>query len=756
MAVVEPTEARLLAVQSWYHGLKTVDQPEWEDVEIVTRLRITREAAAREVILGDLPSLLRVWEGLQQAQSGGAVPTTVPTGAAAEPADRGGLAGLAARRYEALLAWFQAAPAAGIDLKGLTTDDLLRIAEAGPTTLRAFKQFPFGARSNDEALLAVLNNVDPGHAAENAAPAAGSPEVGPAVEDEVSSAPRPTAVSGSPAPPGSPRTGTTSVTGFAPFDWQAPATASKPTPLPITFSVTSEEMLRISWQEAGTDDRVRLYRVVTNDQYAPNHSPVLGDLLCATFDTEVVDERTFASPVRYAAVWLNEGATEDDARSAQPVLHAAGGCVLPVRHCEVRDDEGTVIGQWEPIDGVLRVDVLRLPIDQAAKQQHFNQQYRLRSDLVGPGGFSDSEAVPGVEYEYRVYAVASVSGQDEDLSPYVARRVKLQAVVEAVPDLKVALSAGSEDEYDLRWTMPPLGVVEIYRTEAPPTAGIDQVVLDRATLVRLGLTEDLRLTRPLNRDNDQGTMDRVPWPRKWSRAYFTPVTVVDEDQLKVGPSDILTRANAPTQIKLIQRVDEQFLTFAWPEGVTTVKIYQGPSGGELVGPESQLPLVELSREEYNKYGGAHLPHPLPGEGCAVHVVGSSYSRGRAILSRPVTVQYAGLARLSYDLVPLEQGGRFSRRTGSTLRKVTASSEFGIDNVPTVVVHHPRRLPLFAQDGQELCRRTISFPPGAPQVVADRIDLAGRSGFVRLFVDVPAHLEHKLAVLDPPVDRLRCR
>lgn len=777
MSTSTRSQTRIKAARGWHEKLAKGEAPAWDDVEIVARLRITDESVVRQILFTDRDALLAHWRDLQKTLAAVDAPAPVPAPAPAplapepvasapaapaaavaspgDPADAGdsGLTGLVAAQVKALTAWLEKARREGRDLQGLGVPDLIRIAQAAPKNVKVFKQFHPGARKNDAELLDVLQRAAHDWASLTTSQPAAEPTTA------SSTAPTgPTSSAGvqeeSPAAAAPERrTGLASTVGFAAFEYTTPESGLQPTPAKIRFSATGDESLEMTWPPPPDDGLVRIFRVITNDTYAPV-APELGELIQATFDSQASDTRGFTTPVRHVAIWVNEGPTEEAARAAQPTLYAAGGCVLPVRHCEVREDEGTVIGQWEAIEGVLRVDVLRVPIEQAAQHQHYNPQYRLKPEFVSRGGFTDHDAVPGEEYEYRVYAVASVSGVAEELSPYVARRVKLQAVVQSVDDLSVHESTEAPNAYDLAWTMPQAGNVEIYRTESPPAAGISQHVLDRATLVRQGLTSDLRLARALSRNGDKGGMKNVPWPKGWSKAYFTPVTVLNDELIRVGKHQILTRANPVSHVRLVERVDEQFLTFAWPEGVTMVKVYQGPSGTEIVNPDAEHAIHELSEEEYRKYGGAHLRHRLPAAGCSVHIVGTSYTRGQPVHSAAVTVQYEGLARFTYDLVPIPQMGRF-KRGSETLRQVVVQCDLVLEDVPLVLVHNTHRLPLYLLDGQEVQRRVMSFVPGADMLFTDQIDLGGKHGFVRLFVDAPPHLAHKLAVLDPIVDHLRC-
>lgn len=88
--------------------------------------------------------------------------------------------------------------------------------------------------------------------------------------------------------------------------------------------------------------------------------------------------------------------------------------------------------------------------------------------------------------------------------------------------------------------------------------------------------------------------------------------------------------------------------------------------------------------------------------------------------------------------------------------------------PFVLVNHPERLPLDAGDGDLLHvvqdddeRRepqTVFRPSSVP---ADRdspawrvVDVRGRRGFLRLFVNLPAESLRHVALVDPPVRHLR--
>ena len=76
--------------------------------------------------------------------------------------------------------------------------------------------------------------------------------------------------------------------------------------------------------------------------------------MAATTETQVTDERPFASAVRYVAVWLNTGATVAEAKAAQPTF--------PGRMPMLRIDHVFVSGGIE----VMRAEPIRSPLARAA------------------------------------------------------------------------------------------------------------------------------------------------------------------------------------------------------------------------------------------------------------------------------------------------------------------------------------------------------------------------------------------------------
>lgn len=134
------------------------------------------------------------------------------------------------------------------------------------------------------------------------------------------------------------------------------------------------------------------------------------------------------------------------------------------------------------------------------------------------------------------------------------------------------------------------------------------------------------------------------------------------------------------------------------------------------------------------------------------MVGAAYNNGRPVLSEPRTVDYAGLARLAYEISQTTERGLLGRK-GATTTRVTVRAEPAVTNLPLVLVHNPRRLPLYLEDGTELSRRQMNVG-GAPGEFISTSGPLSPPGYVRLFADVSQADERRLAVLDPALDSLR--
>lgn len=504
----------------------------------------------------------------------------------------------------------------------------------------------------------------------------------------------------------------------------------------------------------------RLYRVVSDD-HLPPYSPDLAAPVAVVSDPFVLDPRPFTSAVRYYQVWTHEGADLTTALDAQPVLHAGAAVVSPVQDVDVRDDEGRVIGQWSVWLETDKVHVMRIPVEQLA-QSAGDQRFRILAGQSNLGGFVDTTAERGQRYVYQVLAESVVDGVSR-LSAPVSAPVSVSAVLSPVQDLAVTLhDDGVNPQFDLTWTSPPSGRVVVFRTEQPPIAGVEERALLEGGLQQAGLTQEARLAHPIDAGSRPGTsaMTTVPWPREWTRTYFTPVTLLD-GRAHVGRHTSATRTGRIEHQRIVERTHSQVLTFAWPPGAASVLVYRGPRGQPPESATSGTP-EEISAAQYIRLGGLRFAHLLPATGCAVHLVPVAFAGGEKVLGAPVAVDYPGLLRLHYDLSVRRP--RIGRGGTATLR---IWSEIPLTSPPPfVLVHNADRLPLSVNDGSPLhlavagdesaVRAPLVVPaglgpePGEQSWVVDVKDLVG---YVRLFAHLNPARAATVAVLDPPVGTL---
>ena len=80
----------------------------------------------------------------------------------------------------------------------------------------------------------------------------------------------------------------------------------------------------------------------------------------------------------------------------------------------------------------------------------------------------------------------------------------------------------------------------------------------------------------------------------------------------------------------------------------------------------------------------------------------------------------------------------------------------LESMNLALVHHRTRLPLYPGEGEKILEGPVSLRADQSTTLKAQLpELLGRGGFVRLFVIVPDADLDQFAVLDPPVQQLRC-
>jgi hypothetical protein len=531
---------------------------------------------------------------------------------------------------------------------------------------------------------------------------------------------------------------------------------------------TGQQAVEIIWPpyqpgDAEPDSFV-VYRVVSAEQHKP-YSPDRAQFVGATTTASMRDTQPPTSTVRRYQVWVNIGRSLAEAIAAQPVLHAEGTRPSPVQNLAVGEDSGRVVGQWTVFPGASAVHIYRIPAEDAAGNE---LQYRIFTGSDNLGGFVDPDAEPGRRYIYRTRCEVVVDGAVR-LSEAAQAEVRVFAVLAPVDDLSLIPQDPDSTVWDLAWSAPKAGQVLVFRTPEGPSAGAEAAELPETALEQAGLRADTRLTHPISESLDSDGRRRsviagVPWPSGWSRAYFTPVTVL-AGRARLGKTISTVRAGAITDAQLIEYCTKQVLTFAWPEGAAAVSIHLAPKGHD---PRMGLSgrFFEIAFEDYHKFGGRQfVNNELPCGGCSLHLAPVAFSAGRRIAGPITTIEYAGLLRLWYSVQIDRDRGGHPLRASLTIR----AERDVIGSPPFVLINNPDRIPLSINDGEPVDVAPLNDRGELAEQPAKEFywsalradgsseawvaNVQGRQGWIRLFAALEAHRLRQLALLDPPVGAL---
>lgn len=679
--------------------------------------------------------------------------------------------------FMALRRWRQVEQEGNRAVQALKDTDLRRIVVTGSRSETEIRMLlPAGLRTFARRIAEIVAA---------AAPAVGVPsDVPRATESTMPSVPPPATASQSTAPPAAAPPSPRHVTfqpshNIDPPDLPRPAETvdelsdleladcySPPAVPSATIRVKhAADGIDLRWPAAETGQPTVLYRVVSADRADAPYAPQDGVPVTVTEGLTHVDRRRFVAAVRHFQVWYHAGRTRAEAADVEPVLYAAGVAVGPVQDAHIAEDGPAVVGHWRVPAGSTRVQVLRIPHELADATGRGDLQYRILADQPNLKGFEDYGIERGHRYVYRVSVEAEVSGSSR-LSAAVTADITVSAVLAPVTDLRVTPRPGEPDAFDLSWTPPAAGTLRIYRTKAGPAPGADERHNDEADLAKANLPLESWLRRPDTTGPDgRATMEKVPWPDdggiKWTRAYFTPVTVLG-GMAAVGQTVPWVRLGPVREAAIVERTYRQVLTFAWPAGADAVAAHEGLPGQDAESAsqgESQM----ITLDEYKRQGGMHFARPLPPAGSSVHVRALAHSAGRTFHGPPVTLPYSGLTLLRYTV-------RTDRDRSQKPMAVVVQIFAKYDSptpLPFTLVYHPERLPLHLGDGWPLestptgdphaiggIRFRPSHIPADPGQAAWTARVEGLSGYLRLFVCVePAKLD-TIALLDPPVGTLR--
>ncbi|QIX27207.1 hypothetical protein ncot_11805 [Nocardioides sp. JQ2195] len=514
---------------------------------------------------------------------------------------------------------------------------------------------------------------------------------------------------------------------------------------------TNPEELELAWPQP--EHGFAWFRVIAG--YS-GRRPVLfdGRQVASTAESTTKDAEPLRDGRRQYDVWAYLGADQREAMAARPVLWARGTALQPVQNVKVSVSGDDISGTWTAGDGTSQVEVYRFAGDEARASHEIVDDRRIASDKDNLSGFEDRDLQAG-DYVYRFFACAVVAGRKLRSTPVTVR----QSVVIPVPPVqKLEVVADPERPgFIVSWAHPSGSDVnvQIHLTKDELPTGIGTRELDESSLERVGFSDSTRLTVPPQLRSDGRWMIRVDWPDDADRVHFTAISSIGTSY-RVGATgtEVRVRALDSDSIRVVERVDEQYLVFPWPSGADSVQVSMRPSGALDPDPKTWPKVTRFTRERHETHGGIHL-EPLPSEGCRLAVFGLAYYGGEVTTSEPQFVEYPGLTRIRYDFVQEFEMKGFLRKKESPAGTTLWVEATGEVAESVVLVRNHNRLPLHVADGDHIFEGQLETRGGKSILRREGFSRGtDRAGFVRLFVAVPDDEQHLYAVLDPSIDSLQ--
>lgn len=520
----------------------------------------------------------------------------------------------------------------------------------------------------------------------------------------------------------------------------------------------------LSWEPV--DAPHVLYRVTRSA--GPVDFPEYSHYTAVTSATSLLDDSLPRWPRVHYQVWAHSSGTAGQETFAQPVLVAGRSIVIPPQGVSIVADQGRVLGTWRDIGARNgRVQVYRKP-QHGVPGLPTDPQFRVNTDSDNVAGFVDSDVDGGQRYIYSV-AVELLDDQGVgDVSPFVERLVDVPHKIEPVRDLDVEVRRDDKGQivFDVVWTPPGAGEVEIFVNREQPEAGIEVSAQPAAKFDQFKLGD--RLPYPVtDRMGDRVRIRNIPWYDGWSRVHFTAVTFLDE---KIYASQTVTQVAtqvAITEAKLHQRVSHQVITLTWPASGDSedytferVQVFRMTSDGQAQAAMQGAELGSISAEAYANEGG--LTVQLGSRPCRLALVPISMQKGQQVQGQPYELSYPGLRQVEYQVK--RAPALFGKTRKLSIKLRSPEPQTGLP--PLVVIYHADRLPLDAADG-ERCQVTVKDDPESiPKACIEATEVGSTwteatwevtvpaTGFVRVMADIAAVRLNRYAVIDPSISQLR--
>ncbi|MGD7001493.1 hypothetical protein [Corynebacterium halotolerans] len=457
---------------------------------------------------------------------------------------------------------------------------------------------------------------------------------------------------------------------------------------------TSTGGLELQWQvPAAAAGVVRLYRVVS-DEVEFEQDPEEGEPRAVTVGTRWVDDDEMTTALRMYQVWMHEGTSETAALRGEPQLVGEQFFIRPIENIDLSVAGSVIKGQWAPEKHTHRVAVYAVP---ATERRTMRRQNEIATSEQNLQGFRFTPTYRGVTYKFVAQRFVRIHGQQVASRPSQEFEVHVPAEIIAVPITVGERSDGFDTRFDVSWEQPSSGEVRIYRTQQAPVDGLEDRVIEENQLESFGLSR-----RDWANDLRQGENScQVEWPEDWYSVFITPVSVVGA-QARVGRAHSRVRVGEISNARLHERVNNQLVTFGWPQEAHEITaVFGDPGSGHQLRPTAEGPgsnIASIYRQAYEEEGGMRIRLRAAGD---IALFPSRVYEGRQIWGTPVILHYDGLRRLHYQLD--EHQGRimlsiFSEWESNGHHHFTLRLQTG-------------RLPLEPEDGAEV--RTRKWSGHAP-------------------------------------------
>lgn len=398
---------------------------------------------------------------------------------------------------------------------------------------------------------------------------------------------------------------------------------------------------KLTWKEPeDTQAAVRIYRVyaVENDMGIEQVPPRREEQpRVVTSATTWIDDAPMPTAIRTYHVWVNEGATKEEALRAQPRLLELKSYVQPIRDVEIDYVDRVIRGHWQELPKTSKVEVQVYDV--------VNGPYDVVSDEKNIRGFDFEVKETGREYSFRFRRRVNdhASAYSEAYSCEVPAELS-----------SVGLDVKKDgDGFRVAWKRPGTGEVRLYRTRDVVDAQALTEPKDLDVLSNVGLTDSSWINSNASSDETEFT---VAWPDEWYSMSITSVNVVGSSGL-VGETKSWVRCGTPKDVTLYERVEEQVLTFQWPIEATTVAVYTAPKDllggidfvedGKYVVDNNQVHHIRsISKSDYERDGGLKVSLP---EQHVVILRPYRTLKGEQVFGKPAKLFYRGINKIKYHI-----------------------------------------------------------------------------------------------------------